>query len=186
MKVLVLSNFALGQNHLGKAVFAARVFRKGDVVTQFSGPTLHKSEIPEEYKGEDDRYVQFDRELFLGPSGGLDDLINHSCEPNTGLRFNGKGILLVALHDIDVGEEITWDYSTTMFENGWKMRCDCRAVTCRKIIGDFTLLAPELQQRYRELNIIPQYIRDYMESSDYVVYTKGIQQLGKYDRKKTQ
>lgn len=183
MKVVVLNNFAIGKNHLGTAVFSARSFTAGSVVTQFSGPIVHKSEMPEDYEGENDRYVQFDREYFLGPSGNYDDLINHSCDPNAGLKFDGTNILLVALRDINVGEEITWDYSTTMFENGWKMRCDCRAEGCRKIVGDFMLLDAEIQQKYMKLNVIPPYIKEYMDSSEYGVYSKGIEQLAKYERK---
>jgi hypothetical protein len=184
MKVLVLNNFAVGQTHLGKAVFAARTFKKGDVMTQFTGPILAKKEIPKRYKGEADRYLQIDQENYMGPSGGIDDLINHSCDPNAGLRFQDGDILLIALRFIDVGEEITWDYSTTMFENGWQMKCDCRTKVCRKIIGDFMLLEPKLQLKYRKLNIIPQYIKDYMDSPDYYVYTQGIVSQGNHARKK--
>lgn len=180
MKVVVLNNFAVGETHLGKAVFAARRFKKDDVITQFSGPTIHKSLIPKRYKGENDRFMQIGPEEFLGPSDSVDDLINHSCEPNAGLRFTKTGILLVAIKDIDVGEEITWDYSTTMFENPWKMKCDCRTNSCRKIIGDFMLLSPETQKKYRDLDVIPQYIKDYMASPDYQVYSEGIKSLAKH------
>ncbi|MES2994916.1 MAG: SET domain-containing protein [Patescibacteria group bacterium] len=180
MKVLVLNNFAIGQTHLGQSVFAARTFKKGDVITKFTGPILHKSEIPKRYKGEADRYVQIGADEFMGPSGEIDDLINHSCEPNAGLKFSKAGILLVAIHPIEEGEEITWDYSTTMFENAWKMKCDCRKGTCRKIIGDFMLLDTPLQQMYRRLNIIPKYLKNYMDSAEYNVYTEGIQQLRKH------
>ncbi|KND50395.1 MAG: Proteins containing SET domain [Parcubacteria bacterium C7867-007] len=177
MKVLVLNNFAVGQTHLGQSVFAARSFRVGDVITQFTGETFHKSEIPKRYKGEDDRFVQIGQDQFMGPSGGVDDLINHSCDPNSGLKFNSENIYLVALKDIAEGDEITWDYSTTMFENNWKMKCDCKSGSCRKIIGDFSLLDRELQQKYKELNVIPQYIKDYMDSPEYPVYTEAIEQM---------
>lgn len=177
MKVRVLSNFAIGHTHLGKSVFAGRPFKKGDVITQFTGPLVHKSDLPEDYKGEDDRFVQIGAELFMGPSGDVDDLINHSCEPNAGLKFDGNEVLLVALENIAEGDEITWDYSTTMFENRWKMRCDCRKPACRKIVADFILLEPHVQAHYRDLNVIPPYIREYMESPEYDVYVAGIQQL---------
>lgn len=177
MKVKVLSNFAIGHTHLGKSVFAGRAFKKGDVITQFTGPMLHKSNIPEDYRDEEDRFVQVGVDVFMGPSGGIDDLINHSCEPNAGLKFSDEEVLLVAMKDIAEGDEITWDYSTTMFENTWKMRCDCRKASCRKIIGDFTLLDPGLQEQYRDLGVIPPYLKDYMDSPEYHVYTAGIQQL---------
>lgn len=177
MQVLVLNNFAIGQTHLGKSVFAARTFKKGDVITQFRGNLFHKSEIPKKYKGEEDRYIQIGLEHFLGPSDDVDDLINHSCEPNSGLKFGNSGILLVALQNIEIGDEIVWDYSTTLFENSWKMKCDCRKETCRGIVQDFMLLNPDLQKRYYDLEVIPPYIREYMDSPEYDLYTKGIASL---------
>ncbi len=172
-----MNNFAVGQTHLGKAVFAARPFKRGDVVTQFTGPRIHKSKIPRRYKGEGDRYMQIGLDYYLGSSGDIDDLINHSCNPNTGFKFSPAGILLVAIRDIQIGDEITWDYSSTLFESVWKMKCDCHEKNCRKIIGDFTLLDKQIQQRYRQLDIVPQYIKDYMDSPEYFIYTKGMQSL---------
>jgi hypothetical protein len=120
MRVKVLNNFVIGTNHLGKAVFAARIFKPNDVIVKFEGLVLHKKDIPEKYEGGNDRYVQIGKDLFLGPSGETDDFINHSCDPNTGLKFTNAGILLVAIKNIEIGDEITWDYSTTLFENSWK------------------------------------------------------------------
>ena len=177
MKIKVLSNFVVSKNHLGKAVYAARRFKKGDVVTQFTGPLIHKSDVPLTYKGEDDRYVQVAKEHYLGPSGEIDDLINHSCDPNTGLQFTDSGILLVATRKIDVGEEITWDYSTTLLDSSWLMLCDCRSSHCRKMIGDFILLETPIQKKYLRLGVLPEYILDYMSSPEYQMYTKGIKRL---------
>lgn len=182
MKVLVLNNFAVGQTHLGQSVFAARPFKIGDVITQFTGEIFNKSEIPKRYKGEADRYVQIGQDTFMGPSGEIDDLINHSCDPNAGLKFKESGIYLVALRNIAEGDEITWDYSTTMLENAWKMKCDCQNVGCRKIIGDFSLLDRELQEKYKKLKVIPDYIQKYMDSPEYPVYTEAIEQMKLHDK----
>ena len=186
MKVLVLNNFAVGDTHLGKSVFAARPFKKRDVITQFTGERIHKSKIPKSYRGERDRYMQIGPEEFLGPSGEIDDLINHSCEPNAGLKFSKAGILLVAITDIQKGEEITWDYSTTMFDNSWKMKCDCRKENCRKIIGDFMLLDRKTQEKYRKLGVLPAYAVEYLNSPIYSVYTEAIRRLLKHERKAKQ
>lgn len=180
MRIHVLNNFAVGQTHLGKSVFAARPFKVGDVVAQFTGPRIHKSKVPKRYSGENDRYIQIGIDEYFGPSEEVDDLINHSCDPNAGLKFTEAGILLVAIKKIKVGEEISWDYSTTLFENPWRMRCDCRKPNCRKIIGDFILLDKKIQDKYRKLDIIPPYIKEYMDSEEYRVYTKGVGQHKKH------
>lgn len=179
----MLNNFAIGNTHLGKAVFAARSFKKGAVVTQFTGKKVHKSKIPKSYRGQNDRFMQIGPEHFIGPSGKADDLINHSCDPNTGLKFTKSGILLVAIKDIEVGDEITWDYSTTMFDNPWRMKCDCRKDSCRNIIGDFMLLDKGTQEKYKELGVLPQYILDYMNDPSYMVYTSAIENFREHERK---
>ena len=42
-------------------------------------------------------------------------LVNHSCDPNAAIR---EELLLVAIRDIQIGEEIRFDYSTTI-SDGW-------------------------------------------------------------------
>lgn len=180
MRIHVLDNFAVGQTHLGKSVFVARPFKVGDVIAQFRGPQLDKSMLPKRYSGRNDRYIQVGIDEYLGPSGEIDDLINHSCAPNAGLKFTMAGILLVAIKKIKMGDEVTWDYSTTLFENPWKMRCDCRKPYCRKIIKSFIFLDKKIQEKYRKLDIIPLYIKKYMDSEEYRVYTKGIGKGKKY------
>ncbi len=183
MKINILSNFVLGKNHLGYAVFAGKNFNKNEVLCQFEGEIVPKRDTPKRLAHEEDRYVQVGTNEFMGPSGLVDDYINHSCDPNSGLRFSETGILLVAIKNIQIGDEITWDYSTTLYDNPWKMRCDCRTRKCRKIISDFTLLDPKIQKKYRDLDIIPPYLKEYMDSEEYLVYTKGIQSLKKHAKK---
>jgi len=81
---------------------------------------------------------------------------NHSCDPNCGLTPDLK---LIAIKPISVGEELTYDYSTTMMERDWKMKCSCGKSNCRKIISDFDKLPREVQTKYLELNIVQDYIR---------------------------
>jgi len=183
MKVKVLNNFVVGKNHYGKAVFAARNYAVGDVICQFTGETFDRSEIPKKYQGENDRFVQVGKDIFLGPSGDVDDLINHSCDPNAGLKFTKAGILLVAIKKIKMGEEIFWDYSTTLFDNNWKMLCSCNTKKCRRVVSDFILLDKKIQRKYYDLGILPPYIEEFMDNPHYMVYSKGIEQLKKYERK---
>lgn len=152
--------FSIGENHLGKAVYAATPFPKDGRIIEFKGPRIHKSRLPASFSGNNDRFVQIDTEYYMGASGGVDDLINHSCDPNAGLRFTREGIFLHALRDIEPGEEITWDYSTTMFESGWHMACLCRSANCRGEIGDFAELPGDVRDHYRLLGIIPPYLRE--------------------------
>ncbi|WP_156442853.1 SET domain-containing protein-lysine N-methyltransferase, partial [Sphingomonas sp. CCH9-H8] len=96
---------------------------------------------------------------YMGPSGQLDDLVNHSCDPNAGLRFTDDGVILVALRDIVSGEEISWDYSTTLAQSNWHMICQCRSPECRRVIGNFDTLSPDRQEFFRARNLVAPYLR---------------------------
>lgn len=64
--------------------------------------------------------------------------INHSCDPNTGIRDNHHGGFdFIALRDIDTGEEITWDYETSEYVSIAVRHCLCAAGNCRTVIKGF-------------------------------------------------
>src|SRR6266704_1526329 len=70
--------------------------------------------------------------------------INHSCEPNVGFAGN---VVLVAMRDIDKGEELTTDYA--LFDDSdEQMRCRCGAAGCRGQITGRDWQRPDLQRKY--------------------------------------
>ncbi|MFZ5792913.1 MAG: SET domain-containing protein [Sphingomonas sp.] len=151
--------FAVGETHLGKAVYAAQGFAEGDEIIRFTGRRFRADRVPSLMRGSSDRFVQVTPEHYMGPSGRIDDLINHSCSPNAGLRFGGTSVVLVATRDIAPGEEIAWDYSTTLAESNWHMICQCRSPECRRVIGNFSTLSPERQEWFRARNLVAPYLR---------------------------
>lgn len=88
---------------------------------------------------------------------------NHCCEPNCGVTPQQE---LVALTDIAKNEELRWDYSTSMLEHHWKMKCSCNKETCRGIIGDFNRLPKVLQKKYTDMGIVQQFILDALAGGD--------------------
>lgn len=154
------------ENHLGKAVFAAQPFEPGALIMTFGGKPTPGAQIPKTYLGAADRYMQIDHDLYLGPSGRADDYVNHSCNPNAGIRFASYGVFLVALRPIAAGEEITWDYSTTMHQNDWVMRCDCRDQACRGYVGQFLSLTKERRTHYLSAGVVAPYIVKWIEGRE--------------------
>jgi len=72
--------------------------------------------------------------------------VNHSCHPNC---YVDSGMWLVAAQRIEAGEELFFDYSTTMLERHWEMKnCQCGSVLCRGTIRDFDMLPVEVQDWY--------------------------------------
>ena len=151
----------LGATKRGHGVFAGRDFEKGEIISEFKGKIYswpQGYDVPigykDKYDPDDDHFLQVDEGLYMGPSGSLDDWINHSCDPNIGVYVKGKRIFFITIRKIYRHEEITWDYSTNMDEDDWTMTCDCGASNCRKIVRDFKYLPPKTQQKYLQLGIV--------------------------------
>lgn len=134
------------------------IFFLGEIVTRFKGPILYFDQM-ESGSYEGDHCLQVGERVYLGPDGGHHDFINHSCEPNTGfLNFGLEELGLVALRLIREGEELTWDYSTSMDDESWEIDCLCGSSDCRKRIRDFKFLPPELQEKYLQMGIVLDFI----------------------------
>ncbi|MFH1682238.1 MAG: SET domain-containing methyltransferase [Candidatus Woesearchaeota archaeon] len=149
--------FAMDETLNGRAVFADCEISKGEEVLVLKGEFLQNKDIaPGSY--EEEHSIQIGKDLYLGPSGELDDFINHSCSPNTGLKMIGGKLILVAIKKIRKGDEICFDYSTSMAEDRWEMNCSCGSKNCRKLIRDFKHLPKKVKQKYLKTGIVPEYI----------------------------
>ena len=138
----------------GRGVFTEEPIPAAARIIRFTGPFLRYQETsPTTYA------LQIGPDLYIGASGGPDDFINHSCEPNAGLRIEGTAVDLYAIRDIAAGEEILFDYSTTLDEDDFTMSCQCGAPSCRKTIGDGKYLPDDVWERYVGLGIIPEYVK---------------------------
>ena len=128
----------------GRGVFAKDRIARNETVLEFLGPRVRYKDV-----GDFGRHLQVGKRTFLGPSGLLDDLVNHSCEPNFGLVSHGRRVYLVSLGNISPGEEITFDYSTSMGNcDDSQMECLCGASSCRGVIQKFEALPLVLQKKY--------------------------------------
>jgi hypothetical protein len=127
----------------GRGLFAARPFTRGELVLQFEG-RYHTGEELDRLGFTQGYPLQIGASHFVL----LDEpyvYCNHSCDPNTGLT---PELALRAVRDIAIGEEISFDYSTTMLEdNSWTLECGCNSALCRGRIEDFDRLHPHTQQR---------------------------------------
>jgi uncharacterized protein len=154
-----LSNlkYVIRPNRFGRGLFATQSISAGEVVLRFRGPLIdfERSRNP--------RFECFC--VQVGPNSytltwAPERFINHNCEPNLGFQDFRT---LRALRPIQADEELTFDYSTSMAENSWTMRCGCESPRCRHVIGDFVDLPPDLKMRYRELGIVPAWLSEDFE-----------------------
>lgn len=144
---------AVCEGALGKGIHARREFRPGDRILEFTGPILNRSEVMA--LGEAQAYtIQIGSNRYVDTEP-LGRYTNHSCAPNSGIAGDQ---LLVALRPIKPGDEIRFDYSTTMSEDYWTMECRCGEPECRGVIRDFHLIPPALQAHYLQNHIVQAFI----------------------------
>jgi len=158
-----MTNLIVKETENDKGIFSNKKFKAGDIILEFQGKFFTFASLPTPYNEVEDHYVQIGEDLYMGPSGREDDFFNHSCDPNDGLKIKDEKVFLIAVKDIKKGEEITWDYSTTMDEDEFEMICNCGSKNCRKIIRDFKHLPKQLRQKYIKLGIVPEYNLKYVK-----------------------
>lgn len=145
------------KSKMGLGVFARRDIKSGEVICFLKGKK-RKSYAPalNGWMGRSDpslmNLLQIGQDLYVDLGKPL-IYINHSCDPNCGIR--GKGTLF-AFRSIKKGEEITYDYSTTVDET---FECQCGAKHCRRFIPvDFWGLSAARQRYYVRRGALPRYI----------------------------
>jgi SET domain-containing protein len=149
-------NFVVEESRTGRGVFAASSIARGSLLMHFTGPLLRYEQTTPQTLA-----LQIGPDVYLGESGGPDDCVNHSCDPNAGLVIEGTDVRLLALRDIVAGEQIAFDYSTTMDEDDFEFDCLCGSPKCRGKIRDFKHLPAELRDQYIAMGIVPEYNRRY-------------------------
>ena len=147
-----------GQTMRGRSVFAQRGFGAGSFVIEFGGDRFSRDEYISRVDPGNNHFLQIGRNLFLGPTETADNFINHSCDPNCGLRVEAGRAYLFAIRPIAAGDEITFDYSTSMDEDFWEMRCQCGSTVCRGRIRDFRHLPAEVRDRYLSMGAVPEFV----------------------------
>jgi hypothetical protein len=132
----------------GNGLFANRLIRKGTLVWELDEPTFTWKEIqawPEKQLRVFNWYgFQCDVDRYSLPKDDSREW-NHSCNPNT--WWAGSN-LICARRDIQVGEEVTYDYSTCDIDLELEMECHCGTPSCRGIITNRDYLNSQWQEQY--------------------------------------
>lgn len=155
-------NFEVGMHPVegvGKALYAKQFIAKGSYILTFCGPLVNDEEATKrdmENFGRimgNEMQIGEDFYIYLQEPGRL---INHSCEPNAGIK---NDTILTAVKDIQKGEEICFDYSSTMDEGEiWAMECLCGESNCRGFAADFRTLPAETRAKYLQTGIVQKFI----------------------------
>ncbi len=132
----------------GSGNFAREYIHRGEILSVWGGIVITAQELatlpPERCS-----YVLQVEEGFYQYSfieDEIGDFFNHSCNPNAGLR---GPITLVALRDIQPGEQICFDYAMSDGDPFDEFECNCGAAGCRGKVTGNDWQNPEIQRRYK-------------------------------------
>jgi SET domain-containing protein len=151
----ITADVQIKHNRFGKGVYATRSFPQGALVLEVHGPLVRQRSI---------YTIQIARDLHLLPRPPA-KYLNHSCDPNLGVKTNSKGLPdFYALRDIETGEHLTYDYAMTevvleeMEMGRPRVPCGCGTANCRGFLGSYRELPAEVKQRYS--GFISDYLRE--------------------------
>jgi SET domain-containing protein len=132
----------------GCGVFALEKIQKGGLVSLWGGQIVRKDELDPSIPRFTQRVLQVDEDLYIftAEEPEPNDCFNHSCDPNLG--FFGQ-IGLVAMRDIDAGEELMFDYAMSDGGPYDEFDCYCGSPNCRKKITGNDWQLPALWKKYQ-------------------------------------
>jgi len=140
-------------SRFGKGIFATTDLPKNSVLFNITGPSLTFEETLK-LKHDECYALQVGINKYIIPDHPF-HLSNHSCLPNCGIN---RQLQFITIQNVSAGEELVWDYSTSMLERHWTMKCDCEQENCRHIIRDFDMLPLQFREKYLYLGIVLPFI----------------------------
>lgn len=129
-------------------VFARESVAAGELLVVWGGNVVTSEQfahLPERYRIHS---IQIEDDLYQVPSVAeeeVGDYINHSCNPNAGLR---GPISLIALRNIQPNEEVCFDYVMSDGSPYCEFECACGAPNCRGQVTGEDWMRPDLQEKY--------------------------------------
>ena len=125
--------------------YTTSLIRKGRRVAEYTGDRMTVEEGDERYRDKPYTYLfGLEDGKHVVDGYGMAMYINHSCDPNCETEQVKGRIWIVAIRDIQPGEEITYDYN--LYDGDGDAPCFCGSKKCRG-----TMYAPaEIRRRAGE------------------------------------
>lgn len=117
----------------GLGLYALEPIKKGAFIVEYTGkkiPTKVADELTTKYLFEINRTWTIDG----SPRSNRARYINHSCAPNAESDVIKGQVLIFAIKNIAIGEEITFDYGEEYFDEFIKPM-GCRCAKCAKSVA---------------------------------------------------
>src|SRR5215475_6038343 len=117
----------------GAGVYTTTPIKKSTLILEYTGPRLTAKECEGMYADTEVTYLfAMDDENVIIDGFGMAAFVNHACDPNCETDQIDDRIWIIALRDIEQGEELTYDYNLFDGDPGEKAPCYCGMKGCRR------------------------------------------------------
>ena len=126
--------YRIGRSKTGLGLFATKPIKKGTKIIRYFGPLLDSRKKEDEEV--DNKYLfEINSRWTIDGSvrKNIARYINHSCKPNAESDVNSRKrrVIIRAIKNIEVGEEINYDYGSDYFKIFLKP-IGCKCDSCEK------------------------------------------------------
>ncbi|MGE3535876.1 MAG: SET domain-containing protein [Candidatus Tectimicrobiota bacterium] len=121
----------------GQGLFATQLIPQGSRILEYIGEKISKQESARRLAAHNNYIFHLNYRYDIDGQSleNTARYINHSCDPNCEIEKVGEQIWILALRDIQIGEELSFNYGYDAQEYE-KFPCHCGArVCCGYILG---------------------------------------------------
>ncbi|GGA10182.1 SET domain-containing methyltransferase [Okeania sp. KiyG1] len=129
-----------------KSLYATVEFKPGQVISTFGGKEILDRPNYLTVQISDHQHIMLDPEFL--------QYINHSCSPN--VFFDTQKMVVIALRNIEMGEEFTFFYPSTEWSMDRGFDCFCQSENCLEYIQGAAHLPLDVLKQYK----LSQYIEN--------------------------
>jgi UDP-N-acetylmuramoyl-tripeptide--D-alanyl-D-alanine ligase len=133
-----------------KAFFANQSYQQDDVIANFSASQILTKPTYLTIQ------TDIDKHILLHPEKLQD--INHSCDPN--VFFDTDTMHLVALRQIQKGDELNFFYPSAEWDMAQSFTCHCGSKECLKEIKGALYLSEEILSKYKLTGFIQKQLKE--------------------------
>jgi hypothetical protein len=124
-------------------------FKKGEVICNFKAGLTQKNATYLTVQVDIDKHITLQPEFL--------QYINHSCEPS--VFFDTTTMQLIALQDLNAGDEFTFFYPSTEWDMAQPFVCNCGSNNCLQLINGAMHLSEATLHKYKLTNFIQQQLQ---------------------------
>lgn len=128
------------------ALFALQSFQPGEVIAEFWAGTIAAEPTYLTVQVDVGKHITLQPEFL--------QYINHSCDPN--VFFDTTLMQLVALRELNPGDEMTFFYPSTEWKMTQSFNCYCGSSNCLGDIRGAFYLSDDVTKQYRFTDFIQQ------------------------------